>query len=35
MLLRGGRLDEALPAVSHRIAQALELPSVSIELAAP
>ena len=34
MLLRGGRLDEALPAVSHRIAQALELPSVSIELAA-
>jgi two-component system, OmpR family, sensor histidine kinase KdpD len=34
LLLRGGRLEEALPTVSQRLAQALGLPSASIELAA-
>ena len=34
LLLRGGRLEEALPAVSQRLASALELASASIELAA-
>lgn len=34
LLLRGGRLDETLPTVSQRLAQALALPSASIELAA-
>jgi two-component system, OmpR family, sensor histidine kinase KdpD len=32
LLLRGTSLDEALPAVSQRLAQALELPSAAIEL---
>src|SRR3954453_22048724 len=30
LLLRGGRLEETLPAVSERLARALELPSASI-----
>ncbi len=34
LLLRGSSLDEALPAVSQRLAQALELPSAAIELRA-
>jgi two-component system sensor histidine kinase KdpD len=34
LLLRGGRLEEALPTVSQRLAHALGLPSASIELAA-
>jgi two-component system sensor histidine kinase KdpD len=34
LLLRGGRLEEALPTVSQRLAQALGLPSAAIELAA-
>jgi two-component system, OmpR family, sensor histidine kinase KdpD len=34
LLLRGTSLDEALPAVSQRLAQALELPSAAIELRA-
>jgi two-component system sensor histidine kinase KdpD len=34
LLLRGTSLDEALPAVSRRLAQALELPSAAIELRA-
>jgi two-component system sensor histidine kinase KdpD len=34
LLLRGASLDEALPAVSQRLAQALELPSAAIELRA-
>jgi two-component system, OmpR family, sensor histidine kinase KdpD len=32
LLLRGTSLDDALPAVSQRLAQALELPSAGIEL---
>jgi two-component system sensor histidine kinase KdpD len=32
LLLRGSSLDEALPAVSRRLAQALDLPSAAIEL---
>ena len=32
LLLRGGRLEEALPAVGQRLAQALELSSAAIEL---
>ncbi|HSD80332.1 MAG TPA: ATP-binding protein [Solirubrobacteraceae bacterium] len=32
LLLRGGRLEETLPAVSHRLAQALALPSAAIRL---
>ena len=34
LLLRGTSLDDALPAVSQRLAQALELPSAAIELRA-
>ena len=34
LLLRGASLDEALPAVAQRLAQALELPSAAIELRA-
>ena len=34
LLLRGTSLDEALPAVSQRLAHALELPSAAIELRA-
>ena len=34
LLLRGSSLDDALPVVSARLAQALELPSASIELEA-
>jgi two-component system, OmpR family, sensor histidine kinase KdpD len=34
MLLRGTSLDDALPTVSQRLAQALELPSAAIELRA-
>jgi two-component system, OmpR family, sensor histidine kinase KdpD len=34
LLLRGASLDEALPALSQRLAQALELPSAAIELRA-
>ncbi|HEX6618818.1 MAG TPA: ATP-binding protein [Solirubrobacteraceae bacterium] len=34
LLLRGTSLAEALPAVSHRLAHALELPSAAIELRA-
>ena len=34
LLLRGGRLEEALPLVAHRLAQALGLPSVALELRA-
>jgi two-component system, OmpR family, sensor histidine kinase KdpD len=34
LLLRGASLDDALPAVSQRLAQALELPSAAIELRA-
>jgi two-component system sensor histidine kinase KdpD len=33
LLLRGSSLDEALPLVTRRLAQALELPSAAIELA--
>ena len=32
LLLRGGRLEEALPVVAHRLAQGLGLPSVALEL---
>ncbi len=32
LLLRGGRLEEALPLVAHRLAQGLGLPSVALEL---
>ena len=32
LLLRGSSLDEALPTVAHRLAQALDLPSAAIEL---
>jgi two-component system, OmpR family, sensor histidine kinase KdpD len=34
LLLRGSSLDDALPAVSQRLARALELPSATIELRA-
>ncbi len=34
LLLRGSSLDDALPAVSQRLARALELPSADIELSA-
>ncbi len=34
LLLRGGRLEEALPLVAHRLAQGLDLPSVALELRA-
>ena len=34
LLLRGERLEAALPVVSHRLAQALELPSAVVELRA-
>ena len=34
LLLRGGRLEEALPVVAHRLAQALGLPSVAVDLRA-
>ena len=34
LLLRGASLDDALPAVSQRLAHALELPSAAIELSA-